>query len=148
VNLSLTATNGPAPDDFQLLMLTVNEAPAITNEPPAGFVVGLETTFTITTSGFPAPALTETGSLPSGISFTDNGDGTATLSGTPDDETAGAYVITITASNGINQDAVANYILSIDQVPDITSTDTTQFVVGDAATFQVTTTGSPSPSLS
>ena len=50
----------------------------------------------MTTSGYPAPALTETGSLPSGVTFLDNGDGTATLSGTP--TSGGSFPITITAA--------------------------------------------------
>ena len=37
-----------------------------------------------TTAGFPtATTLTKTGALPAGVTFTDNGDGTATLAGTP-----------------------------------------------------------------
>ena len=37
----------------------------------------------MTTTGFPISALTETGALPTGVTFVDNGDGTATLAGTP-----------------------------------------------------------------
>jgi hypothetical protein len=39
--------------------------------------------FTITTSGSPAPTLHRVGKLPKGLSFTDNHDGTATIAGTP-----------------------------------------------------------------
>ena len=35
------------------------------------------TDFTVTTTGAPAPSLSESGTLPSGLSFTDNGNGTA-----------------------------------------------------------------------
>ena len=47
------------------------------------FTVGSTGTFEVATSGFPAAALTASGTLPSGVTFTDNSDGTATLSGTP-----------------------------------------------------------------
>ena len=39
--------------------------------------------FTVTTAGTPTPAITVTGTLPAGVTFVDNGDGTATLAGTP-----------------------------------------------------------------
>jgi hypothetical protein len=47
--------------------------------------VGTAGTFTVVAHvGFPtATTLTEAGSLPAGVTFTDNGDGTATLAGTP-----------------------------------------------------------------
>jgi len=35
----------------------------------------------VTTTGVPTPALTYTGTLPTGIGFKDNGNGTATISG-------------------------------------------------------------------
>ena len=65
----------------------------------ATFSVGSAATFTISATGSPKPALTETGALPSGVTFTDNGNGTATLAGTP--TSAGGYNFTITASNGV-----------------------------------------------
>ena len=39
------------------------------------------------------------------MTFTDNGDGTATLAGTPAAGTGGTYPITITATNGVGTDA-------------------------------------------
>jgi hypothetical protein len=44
--------------------------------------------------------LTETGTLPSGVSFTDNGGGTGTLKGTPASGTAGTYSYMIAGSGG------------------------------------------------
>src|SRR5208282_6704065 len=71
--------------------LTVNQAPAITSADNAAFTVGQAGSFTITTTGYPTPAITETGSLPAGVTLTDNGDGTATLAGVPQEGTAGTY---------------------------------------------------------
>ena len=45
--------------------------------------------------------MSETGALPDGVTFVDNGDGTATLAGTPAAGTGGTYPITITATNGV-----------------------------------------------
>ena len=63
----------------------MNAAPAITSAASTSFIEGTAGSFTITATGRPTPALSETGALPSGVTFVDNGDGTATLSGTPAD---------------------------------------------------------------
>ena len=54
----------------------------------------------MTTTGTPTAAFSESGALPIGVTFTDNGDGTATLAGTPAAGSGRDYPITITASNG------------------------------------------------
>ena len=106
--ITITATNGVSPDATQTFTLTVDEAPAITSGDSTTFTEGSAGTFTVTSTGFPTAALSEVGSLPSGVTFSDNGDGTATLSGTPAAGTGGSYPITITATNGVSpgRDAV------------------------------------------
>jgi hypothetical protein len=56
---------------------------AITSASAVSGSVGKPLSFTITTSGSPAPTLHRVGKLPKGLSFTDNHDGTATIAGTP-----------------------------------------------------------------
>ena len=51
----------------------------------------------------PPSSFTELGALPAGLSFVNNGNGTATHSGVPQSGTAGEYTLTIQASNGIGQ---------------------------------------------
>ena len=46
---------------------------------------------------------------PAGVTFVDNGNGTATLSGTPAAGTGGVYSITITAANGVSPDATQSF---------------------------------------
>ncbi len=75
----------------------------------------------MTSVGNPAAGLSETGALPGGVTLADNGDGTATLSGTPAAGTGGAYPITITATNGVGPDATQAFTLTVDQAPAITS---------------------------
>ena len=48
----------------------------------------------------PVPKLTEKGTLPKGISFHDNGNGTATISGAPSAKSSGSYRLTIKAKFG------------------------------------------------
>ncbi len=141
--LSLTAANGVSPDATQTFTLTVNEAPAITSADNTTFTVGAPGTFTITTTGYPLPGISYTGTLPGGVTLTDNSDGTATLGGTPDAGTGGVYTLTFTASNGVSQDAVQSFTLTINQAPAITSADNTIFTVGTAGTFTIATTGYP-----
>jgi hypothetical protein len=62
--------------------LTEAVAPTITSASAATSNVGAAFSFTVTTTGTPAPALTESGALPTGLTFKDNGNGTATMSGT------------------------------------------------------------------
>ena len=101
----------------------------------------------MTTTGFPASALTETGALPSGVTFVANANGTATLAGTPAAGTGGTYALTITAANGVTPDATQSFTLTVDQAPAITSASSTTFTTGTAGTFTVTTTGFPNSAL-
>jgi hypothetical protein len=63
------------------------------------FTVGNPGAFTVDTYASPDAALTESGSLPNGVTFTDNGDGTATIQGTPAAGSRGTYPLTISAQN-------------------------------------------------
>ena len=110
--------------------------------------MGTAGSFTVTTTGFPTPALTESGALPSGVTFVDNGNGTATLSGIP--SAAGTYPLSFTAANGVLPNATQSFTLMVSQVtqaPAITSANNTTFTVGAAGSFTVTTTGLPTPAL-
>ncbi len=86
-----------------------NLALSITSSTSDAFTQSVADSFTVTTTGL--PALTETGSLPSGVSFTDNGNGTASLSGAA--SSSGIFPITITASNGVLPDATQSFTLTV-----------------------------------
>jgi hypothetical protein len=96
---------------------TYNVAPAITSADNATFTVGSPGTFTVTTTGSPIPALSKTGPLPDGVTFIDNGDGTATLAGTPASGTAGTYPLTIGAANGVGTPASQPFTLTVSAAP-------------------------------
>jgi large repetitive protein len=139
---TITASNGVLPDATQAFTATVNASPSITSADHTTFAVGSAGSFTVTTTpGVPATTtITESGSLPSGVSFTDNGDGTATLAGTPAAGTGGTYPITFTASNGVLPNSAQNFTLTVTQVPTISSVNHATFAVGSAGSFTVTTT--------
>lgn len=89
--------------------------PVFTSATSTNFGVGSNGTFTVSASGTTPITFTETGSLPSGVSFVSNGGstGTATLSGTPASGTSGVYPITITAANGTSPNATQNFTLNV-----------------------------------
>ncbi len=135
----------------QTLTVTVTQAPAITSVGSATFTAGAGETFMVTTAGSPTPAITESGALPSGVTFTDNGNGTATLTGTATTGSEGSYPLTINAANGVAPDATQSFTLTVDAAPTapaITSGDSTTFTVGAAGDFSVLTTGNPAATIS
>ena len=146
-HLSITAANGISPSDVQSFTLTVDQAPSIGSGASATFTVGSGGTFSVTATGYPTPALTEAGALPDGVTFVDNGDGTATLSGTPAAGAGGVYSIRVIASNGVGTSVVQAFTLTVDEAPSITSASSTIFSVGSAGSFSVATTGYPTPVL-
>ena len=95
--LVLTAANGVGTAPTEDFTLTVNKAPTFTNTVAATFSAEAAGSFLFTTAGFPTSALSESGPLPSGVTFVDNHNGTATLSGISSAGAAGTYHLTITA---------------------------------------------------
>jgi hypothetical protein len=134
----------------QTLTVTVQQAPAITSGSSTTFTTGTAGSFSVTTTGSPAATVTESGALPSGVTFVNNGNGTATLSGTPASGTNGSYPITITAANGVGSNATQSFTLTVNVpsvAPLITSAGSTTFTTGTAGSFSVTTTGSPAATV-
>jgi hypothetical protein len=77
----------------------VAAATLFTSSPSLSGVVGSTLSFLVTTTGFPAPLLKAAGNL-DGLKFTDHGDGTATLAGTP--VAAGTFAFNISAGSLVN----------------------------------------------
>jgi hypothetical protein len=90
-----------------------NSAPHILSANTTTCFIGQSCTFEVNASGTPAPSLSESGSLPSGITFVDNGDGTATLAGTAATGTTGNYSLVITAHNIVSPDSTQNFTLRV-----------------------------------
>ena len=126
----------------QIFTLDVGEAPTITSASTAVFSVGNAGIFDVTANGFPASTFTESGTLPTGVTFNDT---TGLLAGTPVAGTGGVYPITFTASNGVSPPATQTFTLAIYEAPQITSANSTTFTVGSNGTFTVTSSGFPVP---
>ena len=118
--------------------------PSITSAASTTFSVGTQGMFTVTATGTPTPTLTESGALPSGVTFNTT---TGVLGGTPSGGSGGIYNITFTASDGVGANATQNFALTVNQTPAITSANSTSFMVGSPGTFTVTATGFPVATL-
>src|SRR5262249_13620859 len=111
------------------------------------FTEGTASSFDVAASGIPAPVISLTGSLPTGVTFDAL---TGQLAGKPAGGTAGPYPLTFTPSNGVSPDAVQTFMLTVASLPGaptITSASSTTFTVGHKGSFSVTTSGSPTPAV-
>ncbi len=151
--ITITASNGVGTPATQSFVLTVSEtpvAPSITSPAAAATTIGRWSSFQITSTAAPVATITESGALPSGVVFANNGNGTATLSGAPVPGTAGTYPITITAANGISPNSTQNLVLTVSPAltpPDFSNASATTFAAGTAGTFAIASTGNPTPVL-
>jgi len=107
--VTVTATNTFGTTTAELT-LTVRQAPTITSAPRVSTPMGQAFSFTVTTSGQPAAKVSSIGILPRGVRFVDNGDGTATLSGTP--TRRGSSYLLLTATNSLGA-AVQSFTLTV-----------------------------------
>ena len=110
--LTFTASNGVGADATQTFTLTIGQVPAITSTIQATFNLGSLNTFTLLATGTPTPALSESGTLPAGVTFNSTTD---ILSGSPQAGSAGTYVLTFKAFNGIGPGVSQGFTLIVQQ---------------------------------
>ena len=96
---TIIASNPDGLATAQTFILNIDQPPAFISGTSATFETGKLESFVITTSGFSTTptTITQSGNLPAGVGFVDNGNGTATLSGIP--TVTGAFPLTFTVSN-------------------------------------------------
>ncbi|HEX3795579.1 MAG TPA: putative Ig domain-containing protein [Acidimicrobiales bacterium] len=124
-------------------------APMVSGPTAATYIVGVAGTPQVFTStGTPTAHLSESGALPSGVTFTDNGDGTATLAGTPAAGSTGTYAITVTAANGSLPNASTSFTLTVDQAAALAGPTSDTFTVNSPGSDVFVATGTPTPSVS
>jgi hypothetical protein len=92
----------------QSFTLTVHMPPVVASTNIATFTVATHGSFPLSLLGTPAPTVTESGALPSGVQY--SGD---VLSGTPAAGTQGVYPVTFDATNGQSPDAVQQFQLTV-----------------------------------
>ncbi len=101
--VALTADNGVLTPATATMTLTVLEPVTQVVAPVANLRVGTPAVVTVRAhGGWPAPAaLRVEGTLPAGLRFVDQGDGTGQVLGTPAVGTAGSWQVTIVGDNGV-----------------------------------------------
>ena len=98
---TVTATNsgGSASIVNQITIDPAPAAPAFTSPAATTDTVGIAGSFQISATGYPTPTVTESGTLPSGVTFNQ---ASASLTGTPTQGTAGTYPVTFSAANAVS----------------------------------------------
>lgn len=115
-DVTIDATFGAGPTKqvvTQAFAFTVDQAPTITSRATRNARVGASFSFSVRTRGYPKPTFNESGPLPSGVTFTNNGNGRATVAGTPGHGSAETYSITIRALNGVGSPASQHFTLMV-----------------------------------
>ena len=103
-----TNTGNDTVTDSTTVNAGANVAPAITSANSTSFAENVTGSFTPTATGFPAPTIMESGTLPMGVTFV-----SGVLSGKPAAGTAADYDITFTASNGVGADFMQSFTLTV-----------------------------------
>lgn len=147
-DVTVTATN-PSGSDELTIQVTIDEAPAWGALDGAdGTVDGAPVVHVIDVGGYPAPSISTTAPLPDGVTLVDNGDGTATLSGAPEEGTGGTYAVPLRATNRAGE-ATTHLTLTIAEasiVPDV-PTDGGDVAPGEPLDVTIGAGGHPTPSL-
>jgi hypothetical protein len=144
--LVVTGTDSVLDTNTVTSNFTIGTAPSFTSAASTTLQVGTPGTFTVMTTGSPAAAISESGSLPGGVTLQSNGDGTGTLGGTPAVNSGGVYNITLMAVNSAGS-ATQPFALTVNDVSNITSPNSTTFTTGTPGSFTVTATGFPAPTI-
>jgi DNA-binding beta-propeller fold protein YncE len=110
---------------------------------------GIESgTFLLMATGDPLPTLELSGgTVPGGLTYADNGDGTATISGIPDGSTGGdgyAYTLTATSDAGIYAQALG---MTVYGPATFLTEPTATFAAGSASSYTVEATAVTAPIL-
>ncbi|HUC01140.1 MAG TPA: putative Ig domain-containing protein, partial [Solirubrobacterales bacterium] len=155
-NVELLAKNvaGQKPQGLTVTVKNPGTAPSFKSEPQAAFTVGVAKSFIVSTNSNPTATITRTGSLPPGLSFADNGDGTATISGTatnaaapPADDQDYPLSFEASAKSGTASQSFTLTVFNPGTAPTIETTGPGAFTTGAAGSFTITASGAPTPSL-
>jgi hypothetical protein len=140
---TLSLTSGGVTNNYAYIM-TVNAAsgtPVITSTLTATGTAGQAFSFTLSASN--GPTSYNVGTLPSGLSFT-NDVNNPQISGTP--TTAGTYTVSVSANNGSGTGASSTLTITINPagpVPAITSATSANAALNAAFTYTITATNGP-----
>jgi hypothetical protein len=119
--MTVTATNtdgnGQVHQATQPITVIVDNGPKFqSSSDTTAMVVGTAASYRFfVVDAYPEPTMGVTGTLPPGISVKDNGDGSATLTGTPTG--GGVFPVTLTSSNGFGTTATEALTITVTPIP-------------------------------
>jgi YVTN family beta-propeller protein len=145
--ITITASNGVAPDYAQQMSLIVDQPPVITGAATATFEVGTAASYQATATGYPPPSFSASGAVPTGIAVTYL-PGSFQLSGTPAVGSGGVYPIALSAWNGVATMAQQSLTLTVNEAPSFFGSAQATLTTGQAANVAVTAHGYPAPTFS
>jgi hypothetical protein len=130
---------GTGTDDFTITVTNVNDAPTFTSDPVITATEATEYVYTVVAEDIDGDNVTITGGGLSWLTLTDNGDGTAVLSGTPVGADVGVPVnVTLNVSDGslTGEQTFTIAVAALADVPVITlnGNATVTLTVGDTYT--------------
>ena len=141
--VTISASDGVGTPSTQSFVLTVTQAAGFASAAKATFRTGRAGSFAIKVTGYPAPVLTETGSLPAGLKLAGH-----TISGTPAAGSGGTYRLTLTAANSSGPAATQAFVLTVNAAPTFTSPRTVTCHPGRSCSFTVRSAGFPAATIS
>jgi hypothetical protein len=125
-SFTYTVSDGSLTDEatVSITINPVNDAPAFTSTPVTSAQIGKTYNYTATTSDVDGDAVTLTApTLPAWLTFTDHGDGTGTLSGTPDSTDIGAHDVTLAIDDGNEETAEQSFTITVSTNTDPSATN-------------------------
>jgi len=147
-SVAITADDGnggTVDDTFTVTVDDVNDAPSFTSSPVTAASVGNLYTYNIVVEDIDLDTIAITGTgVPGWLTLTDNGDGTATLTGTPAAGDVGTVNITLSANDGtVSVDQPVAIVVSAapppaNTPPSFNSTAPTTATEGTAYSYSIT----------
>ena len=144
----LTLTDGiittPVEQSFTITVSNVNDAPVFTSSPVSVAAEGSAYAYNITASDADEGAVLtiNADTKPAWLDFTDNGDGTALLSGTPDNGDVGGHAVVLTLTDGIIATPVEQSftitVSNVNDAPVFTSSPVSVAAEGSAYAYNIT----------
>ncbi|NQV73507.1 T9SS type A sorting domain-containing protein [bacterium] len=124
--------------------VSVNSAPSFTSTAVTAAAGNAPYSYSITTTDPDAgDTRAITGTVPSWLTLTDNGNGTATLAGTPTNAEIGDHAVSLLVTDAAGANATQSFTVTVantNDAPSFTSTAVTGADQGTAYTYDVTTT--------
>ncbi len=145
--ITITASNGVAPDYSQAFTLTVETLPTIAIESSATVQVGTPASIPIELTGYPPVTSVSAEYLPPGLTVTEEGPNNWQLDGTPAAGSGGLYQTELSASNDVGTVGDVSIDITVLAPPSITSAATTIFFANTNNSYEISTSGDPAATV-